>query len=513
MNRTTLPLLLLLACRGPESGLDKSVITGSVVIPPGAYDEVETRQSTNDELATAFNIGPDDSPSLTYRAVVVGGEAEDFLLTERGQLYGDPDHFAFSPIAEGDFTITLTLGGTMGPVPPPTPTTGDDTGTTGDDTGTAGDDTGTTGDDTGTPAPVYVDAVVFDLVVYDAADGSEVYRANTDGAGGVLVATFPVVAGGDYVVLIGGVHSTTEEVPAQYTAVFSGSTPGDETILVGAYAEGDPAVGSNPLGGASVGAWTWDAPTLTWTGTYEIQFIRGVDGPVLDSGFDPVTDPYPNPTIDEQVDLVYLMAGTLTSLNATPAAGALYSVTSVEVAVNHAGVEVESPLVLDGTFPKVIGIVTAESQPDTTIAELNADYTLNLDTLVSQDIGMLSGLGYVDILDGSSVLDPATAGWGGGNDSDAFAFTVPESVLVRMSAAWADVAADLDFGIWGDFPPYGTIDYFSSFSDSYCLTGANPEICETIVPLEPGITYYLVALGYLGTDEQAYHVELEWVAP
>jgi hypothetical protein len=128
---------------------------------------------------------------------------------------------------------------------------------------------------------------------------------------------------------------------------------------------------------------------------------------------------------------------------------------------------------------------------------------------------MASGLGFVDVLDGTIAFDPSISGWEG-NDGDAYAFTVPETMYVSMNASWADAAADIDFGIWGVLPGYeefGIIDVFWSFSDAHCLTGANPEVCESLVPLEPDVTYYLVALGYLGTDDEPYHVELEWIAP
>jgi hypothetical protein len=125
---------------------------------------------------------------------------------------------------------------------------------------------------------------------------------------------------------------------------------------------------------------------------------------------------------------------------------------------------------------------------------------------------MLSGLGYVDVVDGSIALS-GSDGWNGANDSDAYMFTVPESMRVSMVASWPNATSDIDFGIWGDYDPYGQLEYFSSFSDSYCLTGSDPEVCETVVTLEPDITYYLVALGYAGTGDEPYHVELEWLAP
>lgn len=153
-----------------------------------------------------------------------------------------------------------------------------------------------------------------------------------------------------------------------------------------------------------------------------------------------------------------------------------------------------------------------ETLPDTTVAELDdADYSLVPDSLVFQTLGTMTGLGFVNTVTGSIVFEPDVPGWNE-HDSDAYAFEVPVSAYVRMRASWDDPLADLDFGIFHDD---GTqiLDLFLTYGESWCWSTANPEVCTTPVTLEPGETYYLVALGYLGTDEQAYSIALEWIAP
>jgi hypothetical protein len=401
-----------------------------------------------------------------------------------------------------------------------------DSGTGADDTGTApdtgdsgqdsGQDTGSgdTGSDTGA-APSDSDVLtvqVIDLATYDGTpDSGVVFEGSTDGTGGLFSADVELSAGGHYVVLVAGESSVSEQ-PLDYTLVLSGSTPTDSTILVGAYLGSDPSVAENPAGGTNATGWTYDTDTYTWSASWKMMWIRTV---AASEDTDTGDDFIPAATVKETPDTVYVRGGTLTTLDASPSAGALYATTSIEVHPSGDGeTAVGDALVLDGVFPKVIGKQITETLPDTTNAVLSpADYTLDEATLNTQDVGMLSGLGYVDTFDGSIVFDPSASGWNGTNDSDAYAFTVPESMYVRMTAGWPDAQADIDFGIFYADPTYGIIDLFSSYGDSYCLTSSDPEACESVVTLDPDTTYYLVALGYVGTDEQAYHVELEWVAP
>lgn len=479
-----LPLVapLFVACSAPETGIDRTVLTGSVVIPPALVDEKDPAASPNDASPQA--LGDDGATALTYRAVVVSGSTGSWTPSTGGagtaddEVYGDADLFAFSPVADGAFSVTLTFP---------------------------------TGAGTDTADGVVYDVYIADAATLDLQTGDGILAGgSSDGSAGVFTVEADLAAGGDYVLVIGGVANADGDVAVDYSAVLSGSAPGADTVKVGAYLEGDPAVASDPVGGTTAQDWTFDPATSTWSATYEILYLRSVVMPPEDTAAS-ADAAVPSPEVDEALDgPIYLMAGTLTNLNGTPSAGALYSATAVEASATNTATSVDTAIVLDALFPKVIGVQATETLPDTTVALLDADYALIEDSLVAQDLGMLSGLGYVDIVDGASTLTGGD-GWDA-NDGDAYSFTVPATTNVRLTASWPSASADIDFGIWGYYEGYGIIDWFSSFGDSYCLTGSNPESCETVVTLEPDVTYYLVALGYAGdAGDEPYHVELEWM--
>ncbi len=528
MRPTLLFLSLLVACPFPETGIDDSVLVGTVRIPAASVEEVDTRGSSNNTVATAQPVGPDNSTGLTWRVTRVTGTAKSFEPSGIGARFGDPDHYAFRPVADGAFTIGLTFGDTAArrspPPPPDTGTPADSATDTGSDSGTdtssdtsgdtSGGDTGVVTGDTGGMV-TYADPVVFAIEVYDAASydpetgAGLVYAGTTDGSGGAFSTTVELSSGTDYVVVVGGLVAATPDAQVSYTLELSGNAPSGAPILVGAYAGSDASVAEPPLGGATVTDWTYDPADGSWSGSYRIEGIRGVVVPPLDSGADP--DLLPSPVVTEGAEVVYLRAATLPSLNASPAAGALYTTTSVEVAPTGGELEVAEAIVLDGVFPKVIGLTVTEEPSEGVVAE---DGTLDMTTLVAQEIGVASGLGYVDVFDGTVEFAVGVEGWEG-NDADFYAFTVTEPLLARMTVAWSTATYDIDAGIFGDttgYGDYGVIDWFQ-FGDASCMTGDDPEVCTLEVALDPALTYYVGVLGYAGEGSEAYHLELEWVAP
>ena len=64
MRTQLLPLMLLLSCAGPESDIDKTTLTGTARIFPGATVDIETDAKDNpkDLLSNALDIG-----SLSWR--------------------------------------------------------------------------------------------------------------------------------------------------------------------------------------------------------------------------------------------------------------------------------------------------------------------------------------------------------------------------------------------------------------------------------------------------------------
>ena len=169
---------------------------------------------------------------------------------------------------------------------------------------------------------------------------------------------------------------------------------------------------------------------------------------------------------------------------------------------------------LDDGCDSEYGLCLVEALPDTTVAPmLEGTSTLDGSGLVAQDAGTLSAVGRVDSVTGTCVLDASQQGWNRANDSDAFTFHVPAPTRVRLDADWPDPDADLDFGIWYDDADLGFVDLFSSGGPGSCLTGDHPSECVSDYVLDPEVTYQLLVMGYLGTDEQAYSMTLEWLAP
>ena len=472
-------------CAAPETGIDHTVLTGTLLIPPGAVEEIDPRTAPNDNAPQA--LGEDGATALSYRAVIVTGNTSSWTPDvgdpgpDDNEIYGDADQYGFSPVADGAFSVTLSFA-------------------TGASTDTAA----------GADAVVY-EVYIADAATLDLATGEGILAGgSTDGSAGLHTVEADLVAGTEYVLVIAGASNADGDVEVPYTVVLSGSAPGAGTVMVGAYLEGDPAVASDPVGGTTAQDWTFDAATSTWSGTYEILYLRSVVMPEVDTAAPVDTSgeaAVPSPAVDEALKgTIYLTAGTLTNLNGSPSAGALYSTVSVETSATDKATKVETALVLDGLFPKVIGVQATETMPDVTVAAVDANGGLDPAASVIQDLGMLSGLGYVDIIDGVAAMTGATSN--DGNDADVYAFTVPEPMYARMTAGWPTTVTDIDFGVWGYYDGYGIID----LQDYACQTGSDPEFCETFVPLEPDTTYYVLALAYAGDPgDEPYHIELEWV--
>lgn len=160
------------------------------------------------------------------------------------------------------------------------------------------------------------------------------------------------------------------------------------------------------------------------------------------------------------------------------------------------------------------GLVVEEALPDATHAEMiPGTSTLVHDTLESQPVGRVSGIGQTDQFSGGITFVTGSTGWEGGNDSDAFQIEVPALCRVRMTADWGGAAADLDFGLWTNDGSNGWTDLLSQYGPGSCLASDKPSVCESNAELKPGKEYQLLVLGYLGEGEEPYEVSLEWLAP
>ena len=155
-----------------------------------------------------------------------------------------------------------------------------------------------------------------------------------------------------------------------------------------------------------------------------------------------------------------------------------------------------------------------EALPDRTVAPMEPSSSILLhDSLVSQQVGVLSAVGLVDTVNGGCAFATGTTGWEGGNDSDAYTFAVPARARLALTGDWDDESADLDFGVWALDEAAGWVDIFSQYGPDTCLASDKPSLCESSVALEPDTEYQLIVLGYLGEGVEPYEISLEWLAP
>jgi hypothetical protein len=202
MRTSMLLLLSFSACVPAETGIDHTIVHGTLTIPP----VTATEGRGNDDVASAQPLGPDGATGLTWRSVVVTG-AIDAWPQGLADPDGDPDSFAFTPVADGTYTFGLSFS----------------TATTTADTASGGSD-----------ADVLTLQIV-DPAAYNENTGAGVlWEGTTDGSGGAFTASYDVTGGATYVlrILPNATDAADEALP--YTLLLSGSAPDDTTILVGA---------------------------------------------------------------------------------------------------------------------------------------------------------------------------------------------------------------------------------------------------------------------------------------
>ena len=104
MRTQILPLMLLLSCAGPESDIDKTTLTGTARILPGAAVDVETdkKDAPKDLLSNALDLG-----SLSWRPETWTGKMR---LVDDSAPEGtiEKDWIVFRPAGTGAFSFTVT---------------------------------------------------------------------------------------------------------------------------------------------------------------------------------------------------------------------------------------------------------------------------------------------------------------------------------------------------------------------------------------------------------------------
>jgi hypothetical protein len=508
MTRSIL-LWSLIACVPSETGIDNSRIDGTVRLLPVTATESNELQNRDPDNAEAL-------PTVSPAAVIVSAALLRSSVDPDGTPTGDVDHYALSTDVDlPDYALYVTIpsgsarvelldlgsrpvrvlstvdvsGSAWVPFPaPPTPvttttTTTTDTGDTGAlDTGVV--DTGLT--DTGTPLTdtgYYTTSTTPPLTGPGMAQG---------------------VAYGLRVSGLSGDDGSTYEV------VLPGSSPDDTPVLVGAWLEGDIAERTDPVGGTNASGWTGGglADGWVWTGTYSVYLVRDLETEVNTEGDEEVVG------ANEELEQIYLFAGTWASLNQGLPAGTWYSSTPQAVVLNQeprsllatdAAVYEAAPLQLDTFAPVVIGFETAETEPND-IGLLNPDaFPPAIDPAAlsaANSAGALSGPGFVDVFRGDLGLNGV--GYGA-NDIDAWGFTVAEPSSLLLTLGWDAPSADLDLFV---------VDAAGEIVEGVASYD-NPELGGGEWTFVPGETYTLIILGYLGDagTSTAYELTVEQAAP
>lgn len=487
----TLPVGLL-ACAGPESNIDRTVLRGVVEIGPSFA--AEAASDTNAAPETAEDLG-----LLGYRVM----RAEGTIATVDAAATPDADEsdvdaWSFVPLRSGTVSLDLFYGDVTV--------------------------------DSGEPEKRRFGVQIW---VFDDATSSStptlLLEGDSTGAYGWWSVPLEVEADRRYAVVVTPLQAFAADL---YQLRVSGFNPAEGGVLVGAYAADDPAARGLPLGGTDVPEFTFFAGTDTWRGAYEMRVIQAVTtverpasgkdlgadtaapedtGAPLDSGSagggggGAAAETTTETTINPNVASVLLFAGTFASLDAPLSTGTLYNATALRVDTRTE--DVEAPLLtIDTMVPLLSGFVAAEVEPNN--IAFNPDDTVDPASLSgASPLGSLSGIGVRDLVRGEILFgDGATTA----NDDDLFSFTVDEPMAVSVQVSWEDATADLDYYILG--PLDGNPAEFLALADDQY---ANPEVGTTDFVLEPGQTFYLWVNGYDGPAgvTAAYKVSLEGVAP
>ncbi len=253
------------ACHQPEQGINRAEIRGTAILTPGTAEEGKDtlRGENNDTWDAALT----ELPTITYRYMSVSGKTRGFPDASDPDADVDVDIYVLSPtpgaqLAEdGTFTITMDFDAT-----------------------TSGD----TGGVPDTGAPSYADSTVYTLELFDMSaadidtgDADPYYKvaeASSEGTGGHVEITLDADTfspGSTYALRVTPVY-TDGTATGEYTLGISGFDPNTGRLLVGAYLTNDPVNHGNPVGGSTIEHFEWDDEAKTWTGTYDIWFIRSV---------------------------------------------------------------------------------------------------------------------------------------------------------------------------------------------------------------------------------------------
>ena len=569
-TRTHLPsLLALLALTGcsvqGETGIDRTFITGTVTMPPQAYTETEADPGSND---TSDAAAAEDLGFTGYRYVQASGSCHTFGADgPDGDPNGDFDWYRFTPIADGDVTVSLTFDGGTAPV----------------DTGDKGDET-----------------VIYQVTIHEMDGDTEVAPALVDeqtaDTFGAYSTTIAVSAGTTYAIRVAGRRNLGES--DTYLLQLSSFNPNDASFIVGAYLSPDIADRGRPVGGSDVREWVLDEETLTWSTDYLMTFISevttcepddtecnesapgyqaartvapapdtgdtadtgksdtgttddtggtgsgettgtddtggtgsddtggsgsgdegggdegggdegGGDEGGGDEGGDDGASPseeLPHTYVNIDISTVYVFAGTFTNLNAGLSSKVHYSSESTEVSLTDTDKdEVGKQVSADPVvIDTVQPVLYGWSVPEVEPNTVAFDGAA-ITTAEAQALGEASGPGFIDTITGSLDYEADDPQYTGEND--AFSFTVPVSSTALITAGWPDDAYNSDVYV---FDSDG-----NTLGAGWSIADVNPEVFhmgdDWGVTFEPGVTYYIAIFPWSGpAGAHEYTIEIEW---
>jgi len=419
-------MALLVGCVAPEQGIDRSVITGTVRIEAVHVNETGGVNNASTQAQSLAAVG--------VAILQVSGTLDGFAFGLDGTTPGspDPDWYALKVEQAATVALDLDLAAAEGAT------------------------------------------VTLRLVDLDSASGGRppTELDTTELSAPTASWELSLEPGKRYGLVVRGQQG---EGAADYTMRLSAGSPDDLGVLVGAFTGATMAERGALVGGGAVGAFTL-GEDLAWEGSY---LLRGVREVVTESN----TDGSSTTTVNEAVPTVYLFAGTWPNLDTLPA-GTWYSGTPAEVRLGS-GSMAAAPLVLDTIAPLVIGLEIDEVEPNDGVVNTDA-FVLDVAGATPQDVGELSGDGFVDIFRGA-ITFTADAGFEA-NDGDIFQFTVPHPMTAFFNLDWDLDGSDLDVVI---FDAEGT-------ALDWAASSARPEVDGGYSELLPGETYYLGVLGYEG---------------
>ena len=227
-----LPVALIGACLGQESGIDNRHILGVAIIPPLDYVEIEA----GDESANNTVEGAEFVDFVGYRYVVVQGA----LVASTDA--SDTDIYQFTSGLDGDISFTLVWT-----------------------------------EDQFTDMDVYqLDVAGGQVAAAEGSLGFETLDVTVEEEGEVFieVAAKGLAEGydGSYTLIMRGIEPNEQGEPED-----PDYWPGMDPVLVGAYTSGDVDSLGNPVSGTSILEWNDDPETYQHWATFDMYIVQSVE--------------------------------------------------------------------------------------------------------------------------------------------------------------------------------------------------------------------------------------------